>query len=64
MSSTKTVTSIGLSGLAKLSCTPPQHTGMSVEVSSVGGAVTLGGTVYVDELQRQNGVKAKGNQVQ
>ena len=41
---TKTVTSIRLSGLAKLSCTPPQHTGMSVEVSSVGGAVTLGGT--------------------
>ena len=41
---TKTVTSIGLSGLAKLSCTPPQHTGMSVGLSSVGGAVTLGGT--------------------
>ena len=44
MSSTRTVTSIGLSGCAKLSCTPPQHTGMSVEVSSVGEAVTLGGT--------------------
>ena len=44
MPSTRTVTSIGLSGLAKLSCTPPQHTGMSVEVSSVGGAVMLEGT--------------------
>ena len=35
---------MGSSGLAKLSCTPPQHTEMSVEVSSVGGAVMLGGT--------------------
>ena len=35
---------MGLSGLAKLSCTPAQHTGMLVVLSSVGGAVTLGGT--------------------
>ena len=42
----RTLISIELSGLAKLSCTPPQHTGMSVEVSSVGGAVILGGTTY------------------
>ena len=55
---------IGSSGLAKLSCTPPQHTGMSLGLSSVGGAVTLGGTIYVDESQRGNGVKAKGNEVQ
>ena len=34
----------GSSGLAKLSCTPAQHTGMLVVLSSVGGAVTLGGT--------------------
>ena len=41
---TMTLTSMGLSGLAKLSCTPAQHTGMLVVLSSVGGAVTLGGT--------------------
>ena len=44
MPSTRTLTSMGLSGLAKLSCTPAQHTGMLVVLSSVGGAVTLGGT--------------------
>ena len=41
---TRTLTSIGLSGLAKLSCTPAQHTGMLAVLSSVGGAVMLGGT--------------------
>ena len=41
---TRTLTSMGSSGLAKLSCTPAQHTGMLVVLSSVGGAVTLGGT--------------------
>ena len=45
----RTVTSIGLSGLAKLSYTPPQHTGMSVEVSSVGEAVTVGGTATQED---------------
>ena len=35
---------MGLSRLAKLSCTPAQHTGMLVVLSSVGGAVMLGGT--------------------
>ena len=43
----KTLTSMGSSGFSKLSCTPPQHTGMSVEVSSVGEAVMLGGTNQV-----------------
>ena len=42
----RTLISIGLSGFSKLSCTPPQQTGMSVEFSSVGGAVILGGTTY------------------
>ena len=41
---TRTLTSMRLSGLAKLSCTPAQHTGMLVMLSSVGRAVTLGGT--------------------
>ena len=40
---TRTLTSKGSSGLAKLSCTPAQHTGMLVVLSSVGGAVMLGG---------------------
>ena len=44
MPSTRTLTSRGLSGLAKLSCTTAQHTGMLAIFSSVGGAVTLGGT--------------------
>ena len=35
---------MGSSGLAKLSCTPEQHTGMLVVLSSVGGAEMLGGT--------------------
>ena len=33
----------GSPGLAKLSCTPAQHTGMSAEPSLLGGAVMLGG---------------------
>ena len=41
---TRTLTSMRLSGLAKLSCIPAQHTGMLVVLSSVGGAVMLGGT--------------------
>ena len=41
---TRTLTSMGSSGLAKLSCTPAQHTGTLVVLSSVGGAVMLGGT--------------------
>ena len=40
----RTLTSMGSSGLAILSCTPAQHTGMLVVLSSVGGAVMLGGT--------------------
>ena len=40
----RTLTSMRLSGLAKLSCTPAQHTGKLAVLSSVGGAVTLGGT--------------------
>ena len=44
MRSIRTLTSMRLSGLAKLSCTPAQHTGMLVVLSSVGGAVMLGGT--------------------
>ena len=40
---TRTLTSMGLSGLAKLSFTPAQHTGMLVVLSSVGGAVMFGG---------------------
>ena len=42
--STRTLTSMGLSGLAKLSWTPAQHTGMLVVRSSVGGAEMSGGT--------------------
>ncbi len=41
---TRTLTSMGLSGLAKLSCTPAQHTGMLAVLSSVGGTVMSGGT--------------------
>ena len=43
MLSTRTLTSRGLSGLGKLSCTPAQHTEMLVVFSSLGGAVVLGG---------------------
>ena len=44
MLSTRTLASVRSAGLAKLSCTPAQHTGMLVALSSVGGAVVLGGT--------------------
>ena len=40
----RTLISMELSGLAKLSCTPAQHTGMLAVLSSVGGVVMLGGT--------------------
>ena len=48
----RTLISIELFGLAKLSCTPPQHTGMSVEVSSVGGEVHDVGRDYIWEKNR------------
>ena len=53
MPSTRTLTSMGLSGLAKLSCTPAQHTGMLAMLSSVGGAVTLGGTSGCGSEERE-----------
>ena len=43
MPSTRTLTSMGSSGFAKLSCTPAQHTGMLVVLSSAGEAVVIGG---------------------
>ena len=44
MPSTRTRTcKDGSSGLAKLSCTPAQHTGMLVVLSLPGRAVVLGG---------------------
>ena len=42
----------GSSGLAKLSCTPAQHTGMSVSLSSVGVSLTTGGTGGYDGEER------------
>ena len=53
MPSTKTLTSMRLSGLAKLSCTPAQHTGMLAMLSSVGRAVTLGGTSGCGSEERE-----------
>ena len=53
MPSTKTLTSMGLSGLAKLSCTPAQHIGILMVLSSVGGAVTLGGTSGYGSEERE-----------
>ena len=50
---TRTLTSMGSSGLAKLSCIPAQHTGMLVMLSSVGGAVTLGGTSGCGSEERE-----------
>ena len=49
---TRTLTFMGLSGLAKLSCTPAQHTGMLAVLSSVGGAVMLGETAPEERVQR------------
>ena len=43
---------MGLFGLAKLSCTPIQHTGMLVVLSLVGGAVVIGGTRGVGSEER------------
>ena len=43
--STRTLTSMGLSGLAKLSCTPAQHTGMLVVLNSTVGAVASERTI-------------------
>ena len=56
MLSTRTLTSKGLSGLAKLSCTPAQHTGMLVVLSSVGGVVMLGGTSGLLEWRENAGI--------
>ena len=42
-----------LSGLAKLSCIPAQHTGMLVMLSSVGGAEMLGGTSGCGSEERE-----------
>ena len=53
MPSTRTLTSMGLSGLAKLSCAPAQHTGMLVVLSSVGGAVVIGGTSGCGSEERE-----------
>ena len=54
MPSTRTLTSMGSSGLAKLSCTPAQHIGMLVVLSSVGGAVVLGGTSGLVEWRKMH----------
>ena len=56
MPSTRTLTSMRLSGLAKLSCTPAQHTGMLVVLNSVGGAVMLGGTSGLLERRENAGM--------
>ena len=53
MPSTRTLTSRGLSGLAKLSCTTAQHTGMLVVLSTVGGAVVAGGTSGCGSEERE-----------
>ena len=53
MPSTRTLISMGSSGLAKLSCTPAQHTGMLAVLSSEGGAVTLGETAQGGSMQRR-----------
>ena len=50
---TRTLTSMGSSGLAKLSCTPAQHTGMLVVLSSVGGAVVIEGTSGCGSEERE-----------
>ena len=51
MLSTSTLASVRSAGLAKLSCTPAQHTGMLVALSSVGGAVVLGGTAQEESCK-------------
>ena len=56
MPSTRTLASMGLSGLAKLSCTPAQHTGMLAMLSSVGGAVMLEGTSGLLEWRENAGI--------
>ena len=58
MPSTKILTSMGSSGLAKLSCTPTQHTGMLTGSSSVGGVAMLGGTGgLLERRERERGMR-------
>ena len=54
--STRTLASMGSSGLAKLSCTPAQHIGMLVVLSSVEGAVVIGGTSGLLEWRENAGM--------
>ena len=48
---------MGSSGLAKLSCTPTQHTGMLAGSSSIGGVVILGGAGGLLERRQSSDVR-------